>query len=226
MIALVEVAKAYGSGRGAHVILDGANLRIDPRERVGILAPSGSGKTTIARLLAGIEAPDRGAVLRRMSLSWPLGFSSAFHPALSPAENVALVADLHHLDPEDLVLRAEAFAELGAGYRRPLGALSPGQRNQLGMAVSLSVDFDMYLADEFSAVGNTAFQDKIEAALEARMTRAGLVLLTRHAHTIRRLATRFVALAGARFIECRSADEAADVLKLAEEEAGSTHVAA
>ena len=225
MISLINVSKSYRTQHQHVVILHKASMRIEPRQRVGILAKSGSGKTTIGRLLTGVEAPDRGRIIRTRSISWPLGFSGALHPALSCCENVAVAAGLYNLDATELSLRVEHFAELGRGFYAPLGALSPGQRNQLGMALSLSVHFDMYLADEFSAVGTPAFQDKIEAALEGRMTRSGLILLTRHPHTIRRLAKRVFALAGGSLIECASADEASDVLKIYEQEETAGHAA-
>jgi ATPase subunit of ABC transporter with duplicated ATPase domains len=55
---LADVTKAYG----AQVVLERASLEIGPRGRVGLVGPNGVGKTTVLRLLAGEEAPDRGAV--------------------------------------------------------------------------------------------------------------------------------------------------------------------
>ena len=55
---LVGVAKSYG----AQVVLENATLEIGPRARIGLVGPNGVGKTTVLRLLAGEEAPDRGLV--------------------------------------------------------------------------------------------------------------------------------------------------------------------
>lgn len=211
MIAMIDVCRHFGPDR---IVLERANLRVDNTDRVGILAPSGGGKTCVARLLRRLDAPNSGHVSGDARLSWPVGFSAALHPDLSGAENVAMLAGLYNLDPIEFALRAEEFAELGAAMSLPFSALSPGQRSRLTIALSLSVPFDIYLADEFSAIGDRAFQDKCEAALKERLTHSGLILLTRHVRTIARYATRFVVLAGGRFIECTSPSQAQDVLEL------------
>lgn len=227
MISFINTTKSFPGPDGQRrIILNRANLRIDARQRVGILAESGSGKTTIARLLGGTLSADAGVILRNGRLSWPLAFSGAFHPALSAADNVALVAGLYNLDPADLTLRVEHFTELGRAFAAPLSALSPGQRNQVAMGLSLSVDFDMYVADEFSAVGPPDFQDKVEAALERRLSRAGLILLTRHARTIDRLASRVVVLAQGQLIDCADTYEAKLILEASKEKRERTHVTA
>jgi len=218
MINLVNVSRHVTRQRQTTVLLDRVNLRIDPCDRVGILAASGTGKTTLARLISGREQPDAGVITADETISWPFGFSSAFHPHLSCDENIRLVAGLHFHDPDDLALRVADFAELGDGFRQPVGLISPGERARLAIALSLTMHFDFYLADELSSVGTHAFQDRVEARLEDRLHHSGLILLTRHAHTIDRLATRFVVLARAGLIECQSAAEAADILALAIDE--------
>ena len=55
---LVGVAKSYG----AQVVLEGASLDVGPRARIGLVGPNGVGKSTVLRLLAGEERPDRGTV--------------------------------------------------------------------------------------------------------------------------------------------------------------------
>jgi ATPase subunit of ABC transporter with duplicated ATPase domains len=55
---LVGVAKSYG----AHVVLEDATLEVGPRARIGLVGPNGVGKSTVLRLLAGEETPDRGVV--------------------------------------------------------------------------------------------------------------------------------------------------------------------
>ena len=47
---------------GAFVVLDRVSLAVGPRSRIGVVGPNGVGKTTLLRILAGIEAPDSGRV--------------------------------------------------------------------------------------------------------------------------------------------------------------------
>jgi ATPase subunit of ABC transporter with duplicated ATPase domains len=56
------VARDLARSFGDRVVLDGVDLTVGPRSRIGVVAPNGTGKTTLLRLLAGRDAPDRGAV--------------------------------------------------------------------------------------------------------------------------------------------------------------------
>jgi ATPase subunit of ABC transporter with duplicated ATPase domains len=58
------VARDVGKAFGPHVVLDRVGLTVGPRSRVGIVAPNGTGKSTLLRILAGIDAPDTGQVTR------------------------------------------------------------------------------------------------------------------------------------------------------------------
>ena len=61
----IVVAKGVRKAYGARVLLDGADFSIHARERVGVVGVNGSGKTTFARLLAGLDEPDAGEVVAR-----------------------------------------------------------------------------------------------------------------------------------------------------------------
>jgi ATPase subunit of ABC transporter with duplicated ATPase domains len=58
------VARDVGKAFGPHVVLDRVSFTVGPRSRVGVIAPNGTGKSTLLRILAGIEAPDAGRVTR------------------------------------------------------------------------------------------------------------------------------------------------------------------
>ena len=56
------VARDLAREHGAHTVLDGVDVSVGPRTRLGVVGPNGVGKTTLLRLLAGLERPDRGVV--------------------------------------------------------------------------------------------------------------------------------------------------------------------
>src|SRR5690349_4024412 len=47
---------------GAHAVLDSIDVSLAARDRVGVVGPNGTGKTTLLRVLAGLQVPDRGSV--------------------------------------------------------------------------------------------------------------------------------------------------------------------
>jgi ATPase subunit of ABC transporter with duplicated ATPase domains len=59
-LALSGVSKSFG----AQLVLDDVSLAVGPRSRIGLVGPNGVGKTTLLRLLAGLEQPDAGSITR------------------------------------------------------------------------------------------------------------------------------------------------------------------
>ncbi len=212
MILLVDVTRFHGSTRSPQFVLDRVSLRIERGERIGILAAPGAGKSTLARIITGQETPDEGHVIGSSKISWPMGLSSAFHPALSAAENISLIASLWNLNPLSTVARVEDFARIGDAFHKPMATISPGLRSNVATALSLSTDFDFYLADDMNVSADKKFREKAEAALTDRLESSGLIMLSRHARQLKLFATKFFVLADATLIECSSADEADDVL--------------
>jgi len=58
------VARGLASAHGSFTVLDAVDVAVGPRTRLGVVGPNGVGKTTLLRLLAGIDLPDRGTVTR------------------------------------------------------------------------------------------------------------------------------------------------------------------
>src|SRR5260370_21366707 len=65
MIQLSELTKSFGEG----VVRDRVTWQIAPRERVGLCGPNGGGKTTLLRMMAGLEEADSGAILKPAALT-------------------------------------------------------------------------------------------------------------------------------------------------------------
>ena len=63
-LAFSLVARDLAREHGSVTVLDGVDLTVGPRTRLGVIGPNGVGKTTLLRLLAGVERPDRGQVSR------------------------------------------------------------------------------------------------------------------------------------------------------------------
>lgn len=200
MIALEGVAKAYRTAAGRKLVLDDATVDFPTGHNFGILGANGAGKSTVIRLLAGSEMPDRGVIRRHARVSFPLGFGGTFHGALSGRENVAFIARVYGATPRQTIRFVEEFAELGEYFEMPVNTYSAGMRARLAFGACLAIDFDVYLIDEVTEIGDERFRRKCAAAFRARLRRSDIILATHNHHTIRQYCDRGAVLAGGRLL--------------------------
>ena len=195
MIMLDGVCKTYRTRAGRKAVLDNVSAVFDSGHNYGILGVNGAGKSTLIRLLAGSEEPDRGAIRRYGRVSFPLGFGGTFHGALSGRENVAFIARIYGARIRAVTDYVEAFAELGQYFEMPVNTYSAGMRARLGFAACLAIDFDVYLIDEVTEIGDQRFRRKCAEAFRERLLRADIILVTHNAQTVRQYCDRGAVLA-------------------------------
>jgi len=189
-LELIDVHKSYPMHGGRKHVLRGVNALFRKGERVGVLGRNGTGKSTLVRILGGVEAPTRGRIRRSMSVSWPIGMAAGFQAALSGADNTRFIARIYDRPVKETVAFVESFAQLGEYLRMPVHTYSSGMRARLGLAISLAIEFDCFLVDEALAVGDTRFG----RAFAERISRAGLILVTHQPSLVRQLCTRAAVL--------------------------------
>ena len=158
MIMLDRVCKSYRTKVGRKTVLDQVSTVFQSGHNFGILGPNGAGKSTLIRLLAGSEPPDSGIVRRFARVSFPLGFGGTFHGALSGRENVAFIARIYGAAIRATIGYVEAFSELGEYFEMPVNTYSAGMRARLAFATCLAIDFDIYLIDEVTEIGDQRFR--------------------------------------------------------------------
>ena len=210
MIRLDRVSKAYRTTQGRRVVLNNTSAEFPTGCNVGILGANGAGKSTLIRLLAGTELPDRGSIQRDGLVSFPLGYGGTFHGALSGRENVAFLARVYGVDVRDTVDYVADFAELDDDYyEMPIDTYSAGMRARLAFGACLAIDFDTYLIDEVTEIGDDRFRRKCAAAFRERVLRTDIVLVTHNSRTMRQYCDRGAILAHG---ELRFFDDIADAL--------------
>ena len=201
MIALEGVAKAYRTRSGRRTVLDNANAVFGAGHNFGILGVNGAGKSTLIRLLAGSEQPDRGIVRRGARVSFPLGFGGTFHGALSGRENAAFLARVYGARRRTMIDYVADFSELDEYFDMPVNTYSAGMRARLAFAACLAIDFDVYLIDEVTEIGDQRFRRKCAEAFRQRMARSDIILATHNPQTLRQYCDRGAVLAdGALFL--------------------------
>jgi capsular polysaccharide transport system ATP-binding protein len=198
MIMLDRVCKSYRTKTGRKTVLDQVSTAFQSGHNFGILGPNGAGKSTLIRLIAGSEPPDSGTVRRYARVSFPLGFGGTFHGALSGRENVAFIARIYGAAMRATIDYVEGFAELGDYFEMPVNTYSAGMRARLAFAACLAIDFDVYLIDEVTEIGDQRFRRKCAEAFGERMLRSDIILVTHNPHTIRQYCDRGAVLADGR----------------------------
>jgi capsular polysaccharide transport system ATP-binding protein len=186
MIILDRVHKSYRTIEGHQVVLRDVSIMIPEGRSLGVLGANGAGKSTLIRLLAGTERPDAGRISRgTRAVSFPLGFGGTMHPKLSGLENVVFLARLYGVDEHAATAYVEEFAQLGTYFRMPVGTYSSGMRARLAFGACLAIQFDVYLIDEVTSVGDARFRAKCLDAFRQRMDHADVIMVTHDFETMR-----------------------------------------
>jgi capsular polysaccharide transport system ATP-binding protein len=213
MIALDDVYKYYRTHGHRKVVLDHVSLEFQAGRSYGVLGVNGAGNSTLMRILAGTELPNRGRVRRRARVSWPLGFSGGLHSRLTGRENARFVARVYGQDPRAVISFVEDFADIGAYMDVPIITYSSGMIARLAFGLSLAIDFDCYLIDETTAVGDARFAARCKEEFDRRRRKADVIMVSHALGTIRDYCDRGIVLAGGQMHIFRNLDEAIELYK-------------
>ena len=208
MIEVRHISKAYPIRHGMNQVLDDISLTFPDGVNMGILGRNGSGKSTLLRILAGIEQPDRGEVIHHRRVSWPLGFAGGFNGSLTGEENTRFVARIYGADIRKVSRATHEFSELRDYFFMPVRTYSTGMKSRLAFALSMAIDFSVYLIDEVTAVGDKPFQDKCREAFRERRGRSSLIMVSHNLGTIKQFCDRCAVLINGQLHICESIDEA------------------
>jgi capsular polysaccharide transport system ATP-binding protein len=188
MISLENISKYYPTWRGRHYVFRDISLTIPSGKNVGLFGPNGAGKSTLLRIIGGIDYPTKGKVRSTASLSWPMGLGSGWQGSMTGRENSRFVCRLYGLNEHqvrEVGAFVQSFSELDHYFDMPVRTYSSGMRSRLSFAISMAFEFDYYLIDELTAVGDKRFKDKSSAALEERKGRSNYLMVS---HNVRKLA--------------------------------------
>lgn len=210
MIELTDVTKSYQTRSGSNVVLDRISVKFPPRTNMGILGKNGSGKSTLLRVIAGTEQPDSGKISWGGLVSWPIGFSGGFNGSLSGEENCRFVARIYGADVDEVVGFTMEFSELGEYFHMPVRTYSSGMRARLAFGLSMAIQFDAYLVDEVTAVGDANFQAKCRKAFEERSDRSSVIIVSHQMNTVRAYCERCAVLKNGKLLFFDSVDAACE----------------
>ena len=221
-VALERVSFSYQPGQPA---LRDVSLHAAPGEMIGLVGPTGAGKSTVINLLARLYDADTGVVrvaghdvrdLSGVDLAAQLGvvLQDTYLFIGSVAANIGYANP--HATREQIIAAAMAadahhfILELPDGYDTELSAggqgLSGGQRQRLGIARALLADPPILLMDEATSSVDTETEVRIQCALERLVHGRTVVVIAHRLSTLRR-AARLYALDGGRVVESGTHDQ-------------------
>ena len=190
MLEFVNVSKSFWTGTQRKVILDKVSFRVELGKSLGILAPNGTGKTTLINMMAGLEKPDEGQILRACKISFPLGFMGGVIGRLSAQDNSRYIANLYGLDPDYVEAFYRWLCGLGEYFDQPIGTYSQGMRARFSFALMLALDFDIYLIDEgMPSTTDVEFNRKAGSLLRERLNTTTIIIVSHQPETLEKFAT-------------------------------------
>jgi oligopeptide/dipeptide ABC transporter ATP-binding protein len=224
LLELVDLGKTFGQGSSAVPAVRGVTLSLDRGETLGLVGESGCGKTTLGRMVVGLEEASSGTILfdggpidrkffrepryrRRVQMVFQ-------HPAqsLNPrlrveqmlAEPLRLLTDLPHRDVQRRMDEVLRLVGLGPEYaRRRPKQLSGGQQQRVAIARALMCDPDLVVLDEPTSSLDQSVRARIVALLREiqRERDVAYLFISHDLSTVQRIADRVAVMYLGRVVE-------------------------
>nr|ART37695.1 E71 [uncultured bacterium] len=129
-----------------------------------------------------------------MSVSWPLAFGGAFQGTLSGLDNIRFISRIYKQDYKKNLDFVADFTELGLYLKEPVKSYSQGMRARLAFAISMIIEFDCYLIDEISSVGDIRFHERCEIELFQKRSDRAMLIISHDTNYVRNHCSRFSVL--------------------------------
>nr|MDQ2959310.1 ATP-binding cassette domain-containing protein [Actinomycetota bacterium] len=189
--AATLTAQAVRYQRAGRMILDEVTVSAYPYEVLAITGPSGSGKSSLLALLAGLEPPDQGSVSRAApspAEGVPEGYGLILQgyglvSVLTAAENVEIVLQGQRMGRSELRDRAEDVLDavgLAEVLDHLVEQLSGGQQQRVAIARALVTDPSVLLADELTAELDHRSREKVLSRVFALAEKGSTVVICTH----------------------------------------------
>lgn len=222
-LSIVHLERTYGEGKHALTVLNDAQLEIQSGEMVALVAPSGTGKSTLLHSAGLLERPNAGEVLidgratrtlsdadrtslRRSSV----GFVYQFHhllPEFSAIENLMLpqmVAGFDKSEARSRGMELLEFMKIGNRAEHRPSELSGGEQQRVAIARAVANAPKLLLADEPTGNLDPETSTHVFSMLQGLVKRTGLAaLIATHNHSLAAKMDRTVTLQAGKVIDLK-----------------------
>jgi lipoprotein-releasing system ATP-binding protein len=221
VLDISSLERTYGDGKHALTVLNKANLQIKTGEMVALVAPSGTGKSTLLHSAGLLERPDNGDVLidgrstvhmddasRTALRRTAIGFVYQFHhllPEFSAEENLMIPQMIMGRSKTVSSERAKELLEymkIGKRAEHRPSELSGGEQQRVAIARAVANAPSLLLADEPTGNLDPETSDHVFATLHSLVRQTGLsALIATHNHELAAKMDRIVTLNGGQVVD-------------------------
>jgi len=185
MIEIRNLNKSFLVKDSRKVVADDISVVMPTGVSIALLGRNGAGKSTLMQMISGNMDPDSGTITSDGTISWPVGFGGSFHGDMTGAQNIRFIARIYGVDTDQLTSFVADFAELGDHFYMPIRTYSAGMKSRLAFGASMGIDFDTYLVDEVTSVGDANFRQKSGAVFADRMKSSSALLVSHEMGQVR-----------------------------------------
>ena len=181
MISVRNLTKSYALKDKRHYVFKDVSFDFPADKNIGILGPNGAGKSTLLRILGGIDHPDSGEIHHNASLSWPLGLRGGFVGHMTGRDNCRMICNAYGVKQAQLrekIDSIKAMSQIGDYFDQPVAYYSSGMGSRLGFALSMAFDFDYFLIDEVTSVGDGHFKQLAKEALDQKRKTSKIIMVS------------------------------------------------
>jgi ABC-2 type transport system ATP-binding protein len=187
-ISVEQVSKSFGSKH----VLSNITLQVPHAEIFGLLGPSGAGKTTLVKMIAGIDVADSGTVvvlnerMPKLSMMRQIGYmaqADALYTELTAKENLEFFAALFGLTGDKRKHRIDevmTLVNLTSDLRKQVFQFSGGMKRRLSLAIALLHSPDILILDEPTVGIDPVLRQSIWNELERLSQQGTTILVTTH----------------------------------------------
>lgn len=180
---------------------------------VGILGTNGSGKSTMATILAGISTPDEGEITINGEQAL-VAVNTGLNKQLTGVENIELKGALLGLSKkriEEIKEGVIEFAEIGDFLYQPVKKYSSGMKSRLGFSINLCLNPDIMIVDEALSVGDKAFSKKcLDKMTELKEQGKTIIFISHSLPQVRNFCTMAMWLEGGKLRDFGEIEEVCD----------------